>query len=351
MEPETRRFWLISLALIVGVIALMLFGRAKEELQPTPERAWVAIELPGTGVAKVGTVEVEAGGEFILHAVLEARSWQGEKVYFTEAPGLELPEGAVDPERLRSWSGGLETRVLWFSVEAAKPFVEVERLSQLEELEFREFFLADWSRTWSVSGRWGGPSAGVTLPTGVEYLPFGTRRFNVRIEIFGPESEIRPRQRFQSWNGSELRAQVDHFPTVVSRLPGTLGPPSAAFGLPQVEVVKGAAPELTQAVADWRRRKLAFSRLAVIKGAIDAAGAELDDLAWRSVELDGDTEWGSRGALLRVGDRWVLTYEDRGEVAGRLDYDDLCFDFDKGAAIRRLGDIFVGDGLVERAQL
>ncbi len=350
MEPETRRFWLIALALVVGVLALMLFGRAREEVLPTPERAWVAIEVPGSGIARAGKVEVEAGGGFTLHAVLEAKNWQGETVYYTEASRLELPEGEVDPERLRPWSSSLETKVLWFSVEAAKPFLEVENSSQLDELQFREYFLAEWPRTWSVSGKWGGPSAGVVRPRGLESVPFGTRRFHVRIQLFGPESEIRPRSSFQSWGGAELRAEVDRFPTVLSRLSGTLGPASVTFGLPQLETVKGADPELVRVAADWRSRRLAFSRLAVIKGAIDAAGAAIDELVWRTIELTGETEWEAPGVLLRVGDRWVLTYQDLG-IEGRLDYEDLCFDFDKGAAIRRLGDIFVGEGSVERARL
>ncbi len=350
MEPETRRFWWIAFGLILAVLALMLFGRAEQELQPSPRRAWVAIQPAGSDVARVGKVEVDAGGEFLLHAVLEAENWQGKTVYFTEASRLELPDGEVDPERIRKWNSSLETRVLWFSVEAAKPFLEVPDLATLEALEYKDFFLADWPRTWSVSGKWTGPSAGVTLPRDLEYLPFGTRRFNVRIELFGPESEIRPRESFTSWTGAELIAEVEHFPTVVSRLGGTLGPPSYAFGLPQLEKIKGAGVDVKEALAERRKRKLAFSRLGVIKGALDAAGMDPENLDWHSIELTGDTEWGAPGALLRVGDRWVLTYLDRG-LEGRLDYEDLCFDFDKGAAVRRLGDIFVGDGLVDRARL
>ncbi len=350
VEPETRRFWWIAATLAAVVGGVMLFGRAREELEPTPRRAWVAIEAAGSGIARVGAVEIDAGGDFELHAVLEAEGWQGQKVYYTHASRLELPDGEVEPGRLRRWTGGDQIRVLWFSVEAARPYLEVARPEDLTALEFREFFLADWPRTWSVSGRWGATSAGVSLPRGVTHLPFGTRRFHVRVEIFGPESEIRPRQRLQSWSGAELRAHLDRFPTVLSRLPGALGPPSAAFGLPQLEPAPGAGPEALRAVAEWRRDRLGFSRLSLIKAAIEATGADPERLEWQAVELDGEAAWESPGELVRVGDRWVLTYQDRG-IAERLDDDDLCFDFDKGAAIRRLGDIFVGDGLVERARL
>ncbi len=350
MEPETRRFWWIAAILAAVVLVFMLSGRAREELGPSPRRAWVAIEAAGSGVARVGSVELAAGGDFVLHAVLEAESWRGEKLYYTEAPRLELPDGPVESDRLRRWTGDEQIRVLWFSVEAARPYLEVTAPADLEALEFREFFLPDWPRTWAVSSRWGATSAGVVLPRDVSSLPFGTRRFHVRIEIFGPESEIRPRQRLQSWTGAELRANLSHFPTVLSRLPGALGPASAAFGLPQLEPATGASPEVVQALAEWRRQRLAFSRLALIKAAIAATGADPDELDWQAVELTGVAAWESAGDLVRVGDRWVLTYQDRG-VKEKLDYEDLCFDFDKGAAVRRLGDIFVGEGLVERARL
>ncbi len=350
MESETRRFWLIASALLLAVLALMLFGRAREELLPTPRRAWVAIEAASDGVARVGGIDLEAGGDFKLHAVLEAESWQGQPVYYTEAARLELPDGEVEPERLRPWAGPAEIRVLWFSIEAAKPYVEVSTLAELDALEFREFFLPDWPRTWTVSGKWGATSAGVNLPRGVERLPFGTRRFHVRIELFGPESTIRPRQRFQSWTGAELRSNLEHFPTVLSRLDGVLARPSAVFGLPQIEPTAQASPEARAAIGERRRERLAFSRLAVIDAALDTAGLDPDDLEWQAVELTGEAAWESPGDLVRVGDRWVLTYLDRG-VEDRLDYEDLCIDFDKGAAIRRLGDIFVGEGLVERAKL
>lgn len=349
MEPESKRVFWIGLALIVGVIALMLFGRAQEELAPTPKRAWVAIE-GDDGVARVGGIEVPKGGEYTLHAVLEAESWQGEPVFYTEAAALELPDGPVSSDALRTWHDREEARVLWFSLEGSRPFLEIGDPKDLEEFEFKEFFLPGWPRSWSVSGRWGATSAGVTLPTGVERLPFGTRRFHVRIEIFGPESKIRPRVRYQSWNAAELRSSLELVPTVRSTLAGALGPASGAFGLTQFEVAVEAAPGTKEALAEWRAQGLGFSRLPVIKASLDAAGLDAEDLSWEEIELTGEVEWQVAGALLRVGERWVLTYEDRG-VLGYLDDEDLCFDFDKGAAVRRLGDIFVGEGLVERARL
>ena len=300
-------------------------------------------------MARVGSAEVEAGGDFTLHAVLEARTWDGKPLYYTEAERLELPEGEVDIDRIERFPGRTEAKVLWFSVEARKPFLEVSSPEELEALEFDQFFLPDWPRSWAVSGKWGATSAGVTLPEGVEGLPFGTRRFHVRIELFGPESKIRPRETFKSWGGKELREKVALFPTVNSALPGRLGPASRAFGLPQIEKAKDASESAATAVRSWLQANIAFSRLVVIKATLVAAGTDAKGLEWRAIELTGDQSWRS-GDLLRVGERWVITYDDRGEI-GKLDYDDLCFDFDKGAAVRRLGDIFVGEGLVERAHL
>ena len=50
------------------------------------------------------------------------------------------------------------------------------------------------------------------------------------------------------------------------------------------------------------------------------------------------------GDLVRVGDRIVVLYSDRGEP-GVVDYDDLCFDFVQGAEVRSLGDVFGSDDL------
>jgi len=50
--------------------------------------------------------------------------------------------------------------------------------------------------------------------------------------------------------------------------------------------------------------------------------------------------------LVRVGERVVILAADHG-LPGYLDRDDLCIDFDRGIAVRRLGEIFVGDGQIE----
>ena len=68
------------------------------------------------------------------------------------------------------------------------------------------------------------------------------------------------------------------------------------------------------------------------------------------MEINGESPWGGEGMasgdLLRAGERLVVLYEDRGTF-GVLDAADLCFDFFKGAAVRRLDEVFSGDGLLE----
>jgi hypothetical protein len=73
-----------------------------------------------------------------------------------------------------------------------------------------------------------------------------------------------------------------------------------------------------------------------------------EELEWIPIEIAGKMKWTGPGHLLRAGSKVVFTYEDRGTV-GSLDYEDLCLDFDKGATVRTLGEIFTGEGLVEWA--
>jgi hypothetical protein len=105
---------------------------------------------------------------------------------------------------------------------------------------------------------------------------------------------------------------------------------------------------------DLYRDGLAFSRPLVLRDLLDQSQTTYEELTWRAVELGVDEGWGEAGAgrgdLLRVGNRWVVAVEDRA-VLGVLDREDLCFDFDKGFRLRRIGEVFTGDGLIEWARL
>lgn len=351
MERDTKILLAVCAALAVVVLAVLIGGRVQEELAPEPLAAMVAVSVADDPVARVGPVGIAAGEPFTLHAVLEARSWQGDTVYYTEAPALAIGDRQLPADRLRRWSGPQRAQVLWFTVEGSPPFLEVASAEELDRLQFREILRAEWPLAWSVPGSVL-PSRRRQEAGGGEPLmePFGTQRYHVRIELFGPQNTVVPARRFKSAGSAQLAGEVERFPTVTARLPAPLDGPSSVFGLPQVEPVAGLSPALAGELAELTRKRLAFSRAALLAELLAAAGRDWEAVEWRAVDLDAGPVWGGGGVaagdLLRVGGRVVLLAEDQG-VPGLLDDGDVAFDFDKGATVRRLADIFTGEGLVE----
>ena len=235
------------------------------------------------------------------------------------------------------------------------PFLEIAEASDLERLQFRELFRADWPQAWTVPGSVE-PSRRrlVASELAGPVAEFGSQKFHVRIEFFGTGSMMVPRLRMRSWGAAEVERESERFAAVTARLAGPLAAPSAAFGTPQVEVVESAEAGLKAEVAELWRRRLAFSRLTLLRQVLKRADRSFDELGWRAVDLEEGPEWGAGGVapgdLLRVGQRFVVLVADEGR-RGRLDDADLGFDFDKGAVLRRLGEIFTGEGLVEWAPL
>jgi hypothetical protein len=354
MTTDRKVFWTAAVVVAVLLLVLLLSGKVQQELVPEPRAAWVAIEVAGGDAAEVGRVEIESGTPFTLHAVLETESWQGETVYFTDARRLRFHGVEVPPESLRQWKGSAEIRILWFTVEGFTPYLEVAQEDGLEVFHFSEFYRSEWPRSWSVPGQLEPKSESlkpVRPETGLP--PFGTQRFHVRLEVFGPESRISPRQRFASWGAGDLPQKAERFPTVVASLPGLLQAPSRVFGLTQIEAGSGLSQERVR-VAEWTRLGIAFSRLEVLRQILDQAGVEYDELAWVEADLAHGPPWGDGGVkagdLLRAGERQVMMLKDEG-VAATLDYDDLCIDLFKGASIRPLREVFAGEGLVQWASL
>lgn len=351
-----RRILLIVLA-VVGVLVALLFSSevVEQEVAPKPVAAWVAIEVADSGIARTGPTQLDSGTPFTLHAVVQAETFTGKTVYFTEAPRLELEGSEVSAETLRPWKGPSEPRILWFTVEGYTPFLEAATPEALDTFRFEDHFRADWPRTWSIPGDLR-PRAERDLKTGpVDGISrFGTQRYHVRVEIFGPESQITPRLRLQSLSAGDLPDQVEAIATVVSTLPAPLSELSRVYGLTQIEPVSDESLEVAKKLSDWYRQGLTFSRLAVLRAHLASSGLDYEQLRWEAVELGGDLSWGESGAaagdLVRVGNRWVVLLQDRG-VDGLLDHDDLCLDFDKGARMRLVGEVFTGDGLVEWARV
>jgi hypothetical protein len=349
----------VLVAIGVGAIAVGLLAvwQVRRVLAPRPVRAWVAIEVDGSGIADIGRVEVTAGTPCTLHAVLEAEASDGRTLYFTEAPALRLDGQPIAGEALRRWDSGDRTvQVMWFTVEGLKPYVEAPAGVDDGQVGFRASFRARWPRSWSVPALLDSSSS--SFAQGRELLhdgAFGTQRYHVRVEFYDSPDALMPERRYSSWTAEALPEEEARFPTLVASLPAPLGALSRLFGLPQIEPGPGAPEPVVERLEEARERDLAFSRVGALQALLNEAGIAAGDLVWREVDLSAGPYWRAEGVavgdLARVGDRLVVLAADRGAV-GRLDRADLCFDFERGAAVRRLGEVFTGDdGLIEWAAL
>lgn len=382
MNERRWVLWIVLAVMVIGLAVVLLAPKVEQVLEPQPRRALVAIERSGSGIAVVGPVDVEAGEAFTLHAVLEAEDRSGETIYFTEAPSLRIEGAEISGASLRPWDGARTARVLWFSIEGPASYYELAAPDQISRFQMIEFFHPEWPSGWQVRGRLDPRfDEGVTggdrgadeskarpeadgLETG-----FGTQRYHVRIELFAQEDDVLPVESFRSESAERALAAPETYPTASVALPGPLGNVSRYFGVTQIgldESYEGSVPtEWTSQITTWTRQKLAFSRLSLIAEVLRSADRTLDDLEWQLVNADGEVPWRSLeddgvsdqgtegvepGDLLRAGSRIVFLYQDRG-IVGRLDRDDLCFDFDRGAIVRPLGAVFIGSGDLEWARL
>ncbi|MCP4202889.1 MAG: hypothetical protein GY769_13285 [bacterium] len=344
---EIRPGWIAAAVLaLVGVFFLLT--KASERVSPVPVGLWVAIEPEGESLARVGPVEIPAGTAFRLYAVIEAETFRGGRIYYTEAKNLDFLGESVSTDLIRPWQGRLEARILWFTVEGSSPYREVLPGDELEPPSFKEIFRPDWGQAWSVVGDLR-PTVENVLP-GEDQLRrekrFGTQRFQVRMELFGGKSDLVPELRLASWGAEELPARRAEFPTVVAGLPGVLAAPSRVFGLAQIEFAgdgRGAGDR--GRLASWTEELLSLSRIPVLGKWLAEQNIAWEDLAWEEVELGASDVLARPGDLLRAGTRLVWILEDRGEPG--LDYEDLCLDFERGARVQRLRDVFVGEGLVD----
>jgi hypothetical protein len=344
-----RRLLIAALALaIVLLLAWPASRRVRRERALEPVAAWVGVEHAVSGTAEVGLLDLPAGEDFTLHAVLEARR-DGRRLFFTEAERVLIEGEELGGEQLRPWEyDGLQARVLWFTVEPQAPVVHGG--DEVAQLRYRSNFRADWPRAWRVPGRLDAYRRRLTA--GDEDLAgrFGTQRFQVRIELFGRGSSIRPEHRVTSAGPEDLLAAAGPFAGAVATLPGVLGPASRVFGLPQVVGELGAEP--ARLAARWHEEALAFTLPLLLREMAKVADRPWKELRWRVVDLADGPAWGDGGVaagdLVRVGNRVVALYRDDG-AAGRLDGRDLCFDYLDGASVERLEAVFAGEGLVEWA--
>jgi hypothetical protein len=353
VTPERKILWGVVVGVAILVVVLFSTARVEREIAPQLKAAWVGVEIESSGLARTGRVEISSGTSFQLHAVVEAETFRGKTVYYTKAARLEINAREIPQEALRVWRRTLEPRILWFTVEGFKPFMEIGAAADLEQFRFEEFFRPDWPRTWVVPGNLQPRSERALRSVPLGNIPrFGIQRYHVRVEVFGPESDITPQLRLRSMQAVELPAKADSFTTVIATSPGALEAPSRVFGLTQIEPTPDSLASTADRLASWSREQISFSRLTVLRDLLERSGVTYDQLEWQSIDLAAGPIWGADGVdggdLLRVGDRWVVLFHDEGQP-GILDREDLCLDFDKGARIRRMVDVFTGDGLVNWA--
>ena len=356
MEKQSSRLFLVIISVVgVAAVAFLLQPTVVEQLAPKLLTAWVGIEVAGSGIATVGPVDLEVGESFTLHAVLEARDRQDRPVYYTEASGLSFLGEEVPTTSLAIWQRPRRIKVRWFTVEGERPYVTLDTETGVAGFTFEEFLRSDWPISWSVPGAIDAAHDNHLASGSTEDAQqFGTQRFHVRFELYDSKNSLIPDQVVRSWGVADLKQQVDRFPTVRMTLPGAAGPASRVFGLTQLEPPAGADKTIREQIEELAANDIAFTRLTVLRDQIKHAGRRLDDLTWATLDLAGDARWGQDagpGDLLRAGDRIVVLYRDRG-TPGVIDYEDLCFDYVQGVAVRALNEVFIGSGNdIEHASL
>lgn len=360
VDSQTRI--LIGAILVLTVLAAVVYLSPiidEKLLQPRLTQAWVAIEVDGAGHADIGVVRIEAGTPFELHAVLEATTRGGDAVYYTEAPALRFLEADGTPRpvlasAVRTWDRQSSVRQRWFTVEGRQPFLRLAPGEDASAYRIELFFRPDWRNEWSVAGvveATNDDQFDVGSRLDPKAQEFGTQRYHVRIELYSDEESVLPDQRVASPGPDALAAEPETFSTVVASLPGALAPASRVFGLTQIQAPAEASAELRSGLTALANRGLAFTRLTVLRDQLRQVG---DELPWQELDLGASPQWNvavKPGDLVRVGERVVVLYQDRGQ-AGILDYEDLCFDYVAGATVRALSDVFSGqDPVLEHRAL
>ena len=342
----------MNVRFVVAGLALMAVLGCRAVLGPAfePVAAWVAVE-DGTGVARSGLVQLRRGEPIRLHAVLEGREGE-ETVYYTNAERLELGGVEVAGEALRPWPDR-PVRCQWQTLQAAAPYLEIEGESQLESLRFTNFSQPDWGLECSVVATiTARQRETMTVPDDARRLAFGRHSYQVRIELPKKETDLVAETSFRSPGSDALFADPERFPRVLVTLDGPLAAPSAVFGLSQLEPADTLPEAAVEELGRLHEAGLFFRRALLFKELL--GGSRLD---WQLVELDAGSPFAAApeegavapGDWIRVGDRVMILFRDVGE-AGVLDGADLGFDFERGAIVRRLSDVFVGEGDVQWAR-
>lgn len=350
---QSRRWLVLGVLGLFAVLAVVVVVLPRLETRGAPsfERAWVGIEVSGSGVAQVGTVVIEEGTPFRLHAILEAVGDDGRRSFYSEANQVQFGDNATPVSTRRDWNRGTqEIRALWFTVEGKQAYLELDAGERaLDHLQFEAFSHPEWGPGWSVSAELDSRLEPHFDPDRLlGRRQFGTQRFQVWLELFRGIDSSLPEQRFKSAGPGEVTALGERFPTVVAEKAGALTPTTRVFGLTQIEVGSDERESSLAELATLYTQRLAYSRLLLLRDQIAHSGRSVADIRWQLVPIDGSVTWSSlaAGDLLQVGSRTVVLYSDFDED-GTLGPEDLCFDLEAGIAVRHLTDVFSGDGDVE----
>ena len=222
--------------------------------------------------------------------------WSGDSVYYTDTQTLQIDGVEISTESLRKWDRDSNLRLLWFTVEGFKPYLALESNESLDDFHFEENFRPSWPRTWSIPGSLQGSADAALRQAPLGDVPrFGTQRYHLRIEFFGPKSEITPEQRIQSLGAAALPEAASSFATVVASLPGRLAEPSSLFGVTQIELGPGWGPDAAAEIESWSKMQVAFSKRTVIGSMLRAAGRSYEDLQWQDIDISSGVTWGESG--------------------------------------------------------
>ena len=346
---DGRRVIALVIGLILAALALVVFvlPALRRARLAEPVAAHVGIEVGGDGVARVGRVRLGPEEPFRLHAVVEARAKDGSVAFYTEAKEVRFTADEQRGENAptRPWSERPEpARVLWLTLEGAAAFRPLAAGEDLARFAFEEFSHPEWGTGWTAEGSLEARRDDALELEGLTSgLEFGTQHFQVWVEILEQERDAFPQKRLKSAGSAELLADPAGVAAVEVTLPLPLALPSRVFGLTQIEAPPEAPEAIYAALAERYSQGLLFSRALLLRDLLAGAGRTLESLDWERLDLQAGEPWGQRveaGDLLRVGGRWVVLFRDEGRT-GFVDGGDLCFEYERGAVVRRLSAAFV----------
>lgn len=349
-ERESRRIWWITGSVILLLVALRYLPKVENPLAPEPVAAHVALLAEGETVARDGDHELAAGTPFRLFAVLEARDWRGNSLWFSEAPALTIGGREIPADAHRPWPDDPLVKVLWFTVEGTPAYLEVATAEDLGRLHLESNFHPEWGNRWSADGVVDPRLVALDPDSPLRPLPFGTQRYAVRIEFYSAAGALTPERRAAAPTAEAVFAEPKLGTRVRSSLPSPLATVSRAFGRPEVEPRPGLDEGTAAQIDRLADAELVLRRSRLLVSHLLESGASADALAWREVDLASESlAWGREvgpGDLLQAGPRVVVLFRDEG-APGRLDPADRVFDPWQGLRIRRIDEIFHGEGGLE----